>query len=374
MKKAFYLLALVAVAFTACQKQPVIPEPVKVIAPTDLAITLAPADYALLPSSNYASKTLTFDNASDASDGIPIILNSKYPSSGNGSTAVVTYTQSALYFKPAADSVYSDVAYTLTPADYLLLPGNKYTDFSIAQVIQWLPYKYPTPVNNELRVLTFTPYPATLTPPYSFLYLNGAWKQIYTITPGEYTAVGLGKYDQFTSANDLQLPLMLSALLKTDLTVQDTVKAGDVEYISFNYYGSDKGTYQRVIPLQYDGSNYVTPKTSTALLNFVKKSGTWLFVTPLPVINYTLTTADTKLIAASNIGTTALRANLGTYGDFETSWAKTDLQAAFILCLKADFATPAINTIYRVHYNLYSGGDVDTTLNFEWDGTQWIAQ
>lgn len=375
MKKVFYLLALVTIAFTACQKQPVVPTFTAPVAPSTLTITLAPADYALLPSTNYASKSLSFDDVTDASTSIPVILNSKYAVSGDGSTAAVTYTQSALYFKPAADSLYADVAYTLTADDYLLLPGNKYNDFSLSQVLQWLPYKYTTPVNNQLALLTFTPYPATLTPPYSFLYLNNKWKQIYTITPAEYSAVGLGKYNQFTSANDAQLPSILSALLKTDLTVQDTVKAGDIEYISFNYYGSDSKAYQRVIPLQYNGSNYVAPQTSSAVLNFIKKSGKWTYVAPLPTIDYTLTTADITLIANSTIGTAALRTNLSSYGDFETSWAKADLQAAFILCLTKDITTPQTNTNYNVHYKLYSGGaDVDTILAFQWDGTKWVAQ
>jgi hypothetical protein len=375
MKKVFYLLALVAITFTACQKQPIVPTFTAPVAPSTLTLTLAPADYALLPSTNYASKSLSFDNVTDASTSIPTILSSKYPLAGDASTAAVTYAQSALYFKPAADSIYAHVAYTLTPADYLLLPGNTYADFSIAQVIQWLPYKYTAPIDNQLVLLTFTPYPATLTPPYSFLYLNGKWKQIYTITPLEYAAFGLGKYNQFTSANDATLPAMLGALIKTDVTIQDTVKAGDIEYISFNYYGSDKGTYQRVIPLQYDGNNYVTPKATVAApLNFVKKNGTWSYVAPLPTINYVLTTADETLISNSTFGTSAQRTDLAKYGDF-SGWAKADLQSAFILCLNKDITAPQTNTNYDVHYQLYSGGaDVDAIIAFTWNGTTWVAE
>lgn len=377
MKKIFYVFAFVAAAFTACQKQPIVPLYPAVAKIQTLNITLAPSDYALLPSTAYPSKTLSFDNATDAQNYIPTILNAEYPSkiAADNSTAVVTYTQSALYFKPAADSLYADVAYTLTPADYLLLPGNTYTDFSIAQVLKWLPYKYPNPVANQLALLTFTPYPATLTPPYSFLYLNGAWKQIYTITPAEYTAVGLGKYDQFTSANDATLPSILSALVKTDITVQDTIKAGDIEYISFNYYASTGKAYQRVMPLQYDGSNYVAPKTSVAApLNFIKKNGTWSYVQPLPVISYTLKPADITLIANSNISTSSNRSNLASYGDFG-GWAAADLDSAMILVLTADFKTPQQNTNYEVTYLNYTGGtDVPTILTFQWDGTKWVAQ
>ena len=377
MKKIFYLMAFVAVTFTACQKQPIVPLYPAVSSVQTYNITLASSDYALLPSTVYASKSFSFNNAADAQNYIPTILNAKYPSkvAADNSTAAVTYTQSAPTFK-LTDSVYADVAYTLTAADYLLLPGNKYTDFSLAQVLAWLPYKYPTPVANQLALLTFTPYPATLTPPYSFLYLNGAWKQIYTITPAQYTVYGLGKYNQFTSTNDATLPAMLGALLKTDLTVQDTVKAGDIEYVSFNYYGADKGTYQRVIPLEYNGSSYVAPTTSVAApLNFIKKSGAWQYVQPLPVIPYTLTAADIKLIAASTVAPSGQLTNLGSYGDFESAWTTAQLDAAMILVLTADFKTPATNTNYKVTYSAYSGGaDVPTSLLFQWSGTAWVAQ
>ena len=373
MKNIYYLAALAALAFSACQKEPalhsVLPSEKK-----DLTITLQQSDYQLL-TSGYPKTTFTFDDDADAETYIPQILNSEYGNLDNGSTAAVTYAKSALYFKPAADSVYSDVAYTLTAADYLLLPGNKYSDFSVTQLLAWLPYKYTAPVNNQLVLITWTPYPATLSPapPYSFLYYNGAWKQIYTVTPAEYTAIGLGKYDQITTTNNAQLHSTLAAFLKSDLSIQDTVKAGDLEFVSFDFYGG--GNFQRVVPLYYDGTNYIDPPTTTGLVNFIKQSGKWIFVQPLPVINYTLTKADDAIIAASTFGTAALRTNLGSYGDFETSWAKADLQGAFILCLTKDFPSPVINTIYRVHYPLYSGGsDVDTTLDFQWNGTAWVAQ
>jgi hypothetical protein len=373
MKKIYYLLVFIAFAFTACQKEPalhsVMPSEVKA-----LAFTLQQTDYQLLPSSAYPSKTFTIDNDNDAEQYIPVILNSKYANLSNGSTAVVTYAKSALYFKPAADSLYSDVAYTLTPADYLLLPNNKFNDFSIAQALQWLPYKYPTPVANQLALLTFTPFPATLTPPYSFLYLNGAWKQIYTITPAEYAAIGLGKFNQFTSTQNANLVSILSSLIKTDINVQDTVKKGDIVFASFDYFGSDSKAYQRVQPLEYDGSNYIAPQASTGTLNFIKKSGTWAFVQPLPVVAYTLLPADITLIANSTISTSGNRSNLASYGDF-SGWAAADLNSAMILVLTADFKTPQQNTNYEVTYLNYTGGsDVKTVLTFQWDGTKWVAQ
>lgn len=373
MKKIYYLLAFGILAFSACQKEPALHS----YMPTekkDLTITLQASDYAHV--TGYPKTALTIDDDADAQKYIPMILNAEYSTIDDGSTAAVTYTTSALYFKPAADSLYSDVYYTLTPSDYLLLPNNKYTDFSLAQAQAWLPYKYTSPVNNQLVLLNFTPYPATLTPPYSFIYFNSAWRLAYTVTPAQYASVGLGKYNEFTTSNtEASLVSTFNFFLKNDVTIMDTIKKGDYEFVSFNYYVSSSQDYQRVKPLQYNGTDFVAPFTGSSTVNFIKKNGSWEFVQPLPVVNYTLTKADDATIAASNFGTSALRSNLSSYGDFETSWAKADLQGAFILCLSTDITNPQTNTIYRVHYPLYSGGsDIDSTLDFMWDGTKWVAQ
>jgi len=372
MKKIYYLLAFAALTFTACQKEPVVgttrPSEVK-----SLTITLQKSDYAYI--TGYPSSTLTIDDITDAQKYIPEVLNAEYANLDNGSTAAITYTQSALYFVPAADSLYSDVAYTLTASDYLLLPGNKYTDFSVAQVLEWLPYKYTAPVKNQLVLITFTPYPSTLTPPppYSFLYYNNAWQTIYTVQPAQYAEVGLGKYDQFSSSNDATLPSILGAFLDADITISDTVKTGDIDFVSYNYYGSDGNTYQRVQPLQYNGSKFTVPQTSTATVNFIKQNGTWSYVKPLPVVSHTLTSADITLIVNSSYGTAAERTNLSSYGDF-SSWAQADLNNAFILVLTTDYPTPVTNTNYEVTYLNYTGGnDVPTIDTFQWNGTKWIA-
>jgi len=380
MKKIYYLLLLLPLAFTACQKQPIVPVPALTKTAT-LSFTLAAADYQLLPATAYPHTSLSFNTTADADSYIPTILNAKESAQlNNGSTAAVTYTLAA----PAqtvvlADSVFKDVSYTLTNADYLLLPGNKYTDFTIAQMLSWLPYKYTTPVANQLAVLTFNYYNSTTTvQTFSFLYLNGAWQQIYQVTPAQYTAFGRGAYNQFTTADAASLPADFNALLKADVAVAATAAYGQTEYVSFNYYVSGKtgGTYQRVMPLTFDGTNWVNPLTPTqATGNFLKTNGTWAPVVVAPSISYTLTTADTKLIAASTVGTAAERTNLGSYGDFESSWTTADLDSAMILVLTADFPKPQVNILYKVTYLAYvNSADVPTVLSFIYNGTAWVAQ
>jgi hypothetical protein len=383
MRKINYLLAFVALAFTACQKEPALHSVAQIPADATqqtLTLTLQSTDYKELPSSNYASTSFSFKNGTDAQNGIAAILKAEYPSAANKSTAAVTYSQSPNSFT-VADSVIKDDSYTLTAADYLLLPGNKYTDFTVAQLLQWLPYKFPaaTTPNNTLKLITWTIYPASTSPvmPYSFLYTDGAWREIYTIQPAQYTLLGLGKYDEFTTANT-NMPQTLGALVNADVTVTDTIKTGDIVYVSYNYYVSATADYQRVQPLEYNGSTFVQPYSYPVTVNFAKTNGTWAYIQPLPVIAHTLTAADITLIAGSGTATGAastVLTNLGSYSDFESAWTPAELDLAFILVLKADYTTPVTNTNYEVTYNAYiGGGDVPTTYSFQWNGTIWVAQ
>ena len=378
MKKIYYLFAFVALAFTACQKEPTLHSVLPLTSGEQsktLTITLQNSDYQLLPSANYASTAFSFKNSADAQSGIAAILTAEYPKVASTSTAAVTYTQSAASFM-LADSVIADDSYTLTNDDYLLLPGNKYTDFSVSQLLQWLPYKFPNPANNTLKLITFTIYPASTTPvmPYSFLYTNNKWIEIYTVQPTQYTELGLGKYDEFTSSVQ-NIPQTLGALVNADVTITDTIKKGDIVYVSYNYYAGSSGDFQRVQPLEYNGSNFEVPFSFPVTINFTKKTGSWAYVQPLPVIAHTLTTADVTLITKSTVATPSLLSNLAQYGDFDSGWTTSYLNAAFVLVLQADYPTPVINTNYEVTFNAYVGGsDVATTYSYQWSGTTWVPQ
>src|ERR1700761_7854257 len=292
MKKIYYLLAFALLAFTACQKQPyVTPNPLVKTQTENLAFTLAPADYALLPSGVYAATSNNFNSTTDADNYIPQILAAKEPSYvADKSTAVVTYTLAAPSVS-VADSLYSDLTYTVTPADYTAT-GSKYGDYTPAEVLGFLAYKYPTPAANQLAIITYVLYTGTdNTVTNSFLYINGAWKLIYQVTPAQYTQVGDGKYDEFVAADVPKLAGYFNYFLKNDITIADTAKAGDVEYVSYNYYqSSNKADYQKVLALTYDGSNWGVI-TTQATANFLKTSGAWAAVLPLPTITHTINAA-----------------------------------------------------------------------------------
>ena len=374
MKKIFYLMVIVAVTFSACQKQPIISTGGYT---KTIAITLGASDYTSLGKSVYSYYTKNFNSDADAKTYIPTILNSEYPQLDNGSKANVTFSEQLVQ----TDSVYKDLTYALvtTPTnDYTLLPGNKFSDFSISQLLAWMPYKYPSPVANQQAILTFAYYngQTTATATFAVAYINNAWQQIYLLTPAQYTSVGHPAYSQFTSADDANIPSYINAILKADPSVMATAKVGTMQYVSFNYYSSAKVTSQRILTFAYNGTNWITTATNT--LAFIKSGGTWI---PDPTVYYTLNSADTKLIGNPNgtnnttIGTSAQRANLYQYGDFETSWTTADLDNAMILVLTTDFPTPKVNVNYVVTYLSYTGGtDVPTNLIFVYNGTTWVPQ
>jgi hypothetical protein len=379
MKKLYYLLALVTMAFTACQKQPVVPVPSLTNTAT-LTFTLAQSDYKLLPNTSYPFTSLSFQSTADANSYIPTILNAKEsPNLNDGSTASVTYTLAQPGASiTVADSLFKDVAYTVSAADYAAVTGGTFKDLSAAQVISFLKYKYPTPKPNQLAVISYTFYTGTdVSVINSFLYLNGAWKKIYQISPAQYTALNLGSAD--FSATDLpNLPAYFNTFLKADPTIIDTVKANDIVYVSYKYFVSSANTFQRVMALTYDGNNFAAvPAVTQATGSFLKTKGTWNAVVPVPTVNYTLTAADIKLIGSptGTIGTASQRANLTSYSDFESSWASADLNSAMILALTTDFPTPQVNVLYKVTYSAYvNSADVPTIRSFIYNGTAWVAQ
>jgi hypothetical protein len=383
MKKIYYLLALLTLAFSACQKQPIVPVPSLTKTGT-LTFTLAAADYQLLPSSAYPNASHSFKSTSDANTYVPMILTAKESAQlNNGSTASVTYTLAP----PAAsiaipDTLYKDVAYTVSTSDYAAVTGGTFKDLSASQVISFLKYKYPNAVPNQLAVISYTFYTGTdVSVVNSFLFLNGAWKKIYQISPAQYTALNLGSAD-FSSGDVPNLPAYFNTFLKADPTIIDTVKANDVVYVSYKYFVSSANTFQRVMPLTFDGTNFaLTPAPSQQTGSFLKTNGAWAAVVPIPTIDYTLTTADTQLIGNpngtnnQNIGTSAQRANLYQYGDFESSWTTANLDLAMILVLTTDMPKPQVNIVYRVFYKAYvNSADVLTPLSFIYNGTAWVAQ
>jgi len=397
MKKIYYLLAFIGLsaAFTACnpldktyKQLGDLPAPtVKPVPPISVTITLTAADYGLLPTTNYANTRYGFLTSGDAKTGVAAILAGKYPTAADKSTAVVTYgiaNPSVI----VADSTFSKVAYTVVnPTDYTAsasVTGTTFKDYSDAQVLLFLQYKYPTPVANQLSVLTYQYYLSGVTPSSgvtttdSFLYLNGAWVKIYTVSPAQYAAAGHSTYNQFV-AGDAPATIVgyINTFLKADPNVSATAKYGDVKYVSYNYYASStKSTYQRVQVVTFDGTNWVTTPIASAPLTFAKNNGVWVADN---TVNYTLTAADYKYMGNNTTaGSVAGRANIVQYPDFNISastdatyWSDTDIQGAIITFLQYKYGSTAVaNQKFIITYLVYNkGATSNVTKTFQYNGT-----
>jgi hypothetical protein len=370
-------IAAIAIAFSACRPMDKTYKelgPVQVV-PKTFTLTLAAADYGLLPTGNYAKTSLSFKTKDDAASGIPVILGSKYPGYADKSSVAVTYATSPAAIK-LADSLYADVAYTLTDDDYLLLPNNTFKDFSASQILKWLPYKYPAPSPNQLALLTFNYYESGVQSmqTQSFLFLNSTWVKIYTISPAQYQSIGKGgTFNDFSSSDAPNLPNYFNTFLKADPAVAATAKVGDIQYVSYKYFGSAND--QRVLPLTFNGSNWTTT-ANTATLTFAITGGTWVADN---TVNYTLGAADYSYIATqSTAGSTDARADLGKYGDFTITgsgtnvWSDADVQAALVALLKHLYTTPAVNQKFVLTYKAYNGATVTLVKTFQYNGTTFV--
>lgn len=376
MKKISNILVLAALAFSACQKQPVIPNTMPEHK-AKLTQTLVAADYKNLDTTTYGGKNGVFKSDDDAKQNIPTILSIEYPRVDDGSTADITFNVGTPVIK-VTDSVYSSVAYTLTNADYLLLPGNKYTDFSATQIIAWLPYwqKTATPKENQLAVLTFNYYAGSVSvQTFAYLYLNGAWQQIYLLSPAQYLSIGRSSHNELVATDKDNVNTYINALLKADLSVSATAKVGDVLYVSYNYY--DGTDYQKVTAFAFDGSNWVagaTPRT----LSFERAGGKWVVSS---TVSYTLVKDDYTYIGTqTTAGTQAARDNVAKYPDFNISnssdatyWSPDDLDAAMIALLTSKFKSTALpNQKFVVTYTVYSYGKTsNTSKTYVYDGTKF---
>lgn len=394
MKNIYYLIAFIvaAVTFSACnpldktyKQLGDVPKPVAP-AVSD-TITLSPADYGKLPSSNYAQKSLSFKTVDDAKAGVPVILAAKYPTLGNNSSITVTYANSPTTIT-LADSVFKDVAYTLVnPTDYyvVLSPTTKNINFSAANVLSYLAKapRYANPVANQLAVLTFEYYESGVaaTATQSFLYLNNAWQKIYTISNAQYTSLGKGgTNNDFASADAALLPKYFNTFLKADPAVMVNAKMYDVMYVSYKYYGgSTINTFQRVLPLTFDGTNWVTTPVLAPALAFLKGNGTWVADN---TVNYTLVQADYTIISTTTAGTVAGRASIAKYPDFNVSattdtdyWSDAQISDGLTQWLKIKYTNAAEEQKFKITYTAYSFGKTSpVTKTFIYTGGNFVAQ
>jgi len=392
MKKILYFLAFGILALSACQKnQDLHPTAVvKVVpVPTVASITLGATDYAHLSPSTPASTQQFFHGTTDAFANIPTILTQEYPTAADKSQITVTYATSPVvpaYFKPV-DSLYSHDAYTLTAADY----NNSFNDFSAAQFTTWFNGKYNSvsapPVDHQETVLTFTYYDgvSTYTTTQSYVYLNGAWVKAYVVTPAQYVSVNrTSNYFGSADNNLVTLANYFNTFLKNDPTIVATAKVGDVQYVSYKYFVSAANTYERVLPMAFDGTNWVASNTIATNL-FTLSGGVWTGQLDNTVY-YTLVKADYTAVGAIaaaapiSAGATAIT-NMVNNADFTLNsatstsrWSDAQIANGIILgVLTPKYApnaatVPSANQKFVITFSGYSQYTSGETYTFIYNG------
>jgi hypothetical protein len=395
MKKIHYLLALLSVVtvFSACNPldktyKQLGDLPAPTAPATSFSVTLAAADYALVPKGSAAIKALYFASTDSAKVQIPFILASKYPTYGEKSSVKVTYAITPTTIK-LADSLNADVAITLntTPTNDYVYPAyngnaaNTFSDLSATAVINWLLYHYQTPVPNQLAVLTYlyfesgkTASAGTLTTD-AFLYVNGPWIKIYRISNAQYALTNNGLNNWYVAADVPNLPAYFNTLLKADPTVMLTAKVGDVKYVNYRY----TTTYQRVLPLTFNGTDWVTTPTMVSL-TFAKTNGVWVADN---TVNYKLVAADYTQIKTmpTTVNIQTALDNVAQFGDFNitvpvsatTGWTDAQVNAAIILILAHDFPTAVANQKFVITYLAYNGSTITVVKTFVYNGTTFAV-
>lgn len=392
MKRIYQLLALsiTVLTFSACNPldktyKQIGSLPAPVAPAASVTVTLSAADYGLLPKGHAAKTALYFKAVDTAKVDVPLILASKYPTYGEKSSALVTYALTPTTIK-LADSLNANTTYTLvtTPTNDYVYPAyngaaaNSFSDFSATAVINYLNYKYQTPLpDNSLRILTYlyfesgkTAGSGTLTTD-AFLYTGGLWQKIYRISNAQYATTNNGLNNWYVAADVPNLPSYFNTILKSDPTVMLTAKFGDVKYVNYRY----TTTYQRVLPLTFDGTNWVT--TSTPLtLSFVKTNGVWVADNS---VTYILTTADMKSIGTNqpNVASAAAVANLASFGNYNiqggaTSWTDDQIVTSISVFLKTKYTTAVVDQKFIITYLAYNGANVLVVKTFVYDGTNFV--
>jgi hypothetical protein len=370
MKNIYYALALLTVVFiSSCDP---------------LSGTYKQLDGSVVPSAQppitFAVPT-AYASADLANTGITGLLNTKYSDYADSSTAVVAYPLASGY-SFVADNLLAHNALTLAAVDYTVA-SNTTAYLTDAGAIAYLTYKYPTPVKNQLAVLTYmyflngvTPATGVLTTD-SFIFLQGAWTKIYTVSPAQYTAVNRGTNNQFLTTDLTNIPSYLNTFLTSDPAVIATAKAGDVMYVSYKY----NTTAQVVLPLTFDGTNWI-PKLSA---NFVKLLGTWV---PDPTIYVTIPVVKLApdyiwLRDNTTIGSVGARGNVASFGDFNTSpttsttsWTDAEVTQAMAAILLHKIPTGVVGIPYKITYFVFPGANpvIPQSKIYKFNGTAYIFQ
>lgn len=346
----------------------------------DLDFTLEDDDYELSGVES-AAKYKSFSNIDDAREGIPNILDEKYPQLGKTSSAIVAYDLyqgSVKYIYDDYEDTPSDPipTYTVQQSDYdEILGSGNYGNFdNMDDVNAFLNWKYPNAGANEGVLLSYDWYP---TPeggnPASGTFTKhyGVWYQhrVLSKEDGDYEYMLRGSRSYFSSYSDAEgkIPVWLGPQFPY-------AKSGDRYMVQYTYKDyDDDGKYKpKVVLSEFNGTEWVM--ITSIIQNSLKLGHNGTVWEPDNTIKYSLSGSDyTDIAAAYATINSAGSTSMGKYGNYDLSlWPTAQIEESIGGQLLNNFPSAAEGQKYLVTYKFYSGGSGSSTVHLILTGGVYV--
>lgn len=387
-----YMLLMTVLVFVACDpmketidKLDENPPPIT----ADLDFTLTDDDYELsgIPS---AEKFHSFSNIDDAKEGIPNILDAKYPQLGKPSSAKVGYDLYQGSVRYIYDDYEADYAggvvenpipvYTLQSEDYDEVLGTpNYGNFDNPEdIVIFLNYKYPDASTNDGVLLTYQYYSggtSTVTATWSKAYDFWYEQRVLSKADGDYEYMQRGSRDYFSSNDDAEekIPVWLNPQFPY-------AKAGDrymVQYLFRDYNDEDDDgkakEKERIVLNEFNGSVWeLVSSIAVSTLKLGHDGNSWV---PDNTIKYTMSGADYDFVIIEYESVNAAGvASMATYGNYDlTIWSDDEVTSSLGAVLNENFSSAEEGQKYAISYEVWTGSaGLDLTKLFVMSGGSYV--
>ncbi len=310
--------------------------------------TLTEEDYELSSNESVANYH-NFSSYDPAEDYLPEIINQLFLAEA-GEEMIVTYN----FYKPIGIEDTLDT-YELDSTDYT---SSYYNIDNYTTIANFINDNY-TAERGDIINLTYAWYfggGRTDTVTNNFVNLGEEdWSVCYTLSAEDYDAMGLN-YTSFDDEDEAKhkIPIFLETL-NTDLFNMQYAQTGTEIYIIYNIYEDTDVPYLMHLELKSSGWEIigdVIQETASLTSNGVS----WSFVPPIDFVEtsephtreYTLTESDYELVGNGNYHNFDVRP-----GANEESVEVRIEKISTIL--KANFSDLAIDDVFLVHYDVYTG-------------------
>ncbi|CAA0216399.1 hypothetical protein [Tenacibaculum maritimum] len=395
MKKIFYFLMMLMLAFVACTPLEDVYEQIDKEGATpivgNVVYTLSDKDYTNKRNEGLGLDHNYLESEDQSKELLPSFLADKYSVLGKGSSAKITYK---LYFKK--DNEKSLIVYKVQNQDYLDA-GLRYSSISSnSQMIQLLNHLYPSPSDRVLVSLTYVKRITGLniTVENGFIYSNGTWEKSMGLTADDYAAMGKVR-SQFSNKEEAlaKIPLFLKNKLQ-----YNSPEKGYIQGVMYKLFVTDKQdidgdgdkeekeVYSFVVFYIYNGIDWVEyENTVEKVLQLGHNGAKWV---PDNTIKYTLQGADYSLVAdnlKSENGYENAASNLANYGNFnrtgestgdeptgDSSWNDHMMEKALGIVLEKLNPTAKNNQKYIVTYNMYNGSSGTQQFPMIKNNNKWV--